>query len=171
MTQPKCQLLDENHFGPADIRHLSLSITRLTLAAVGAANALKIVREMPLEECAELIDWLESFKWSSEGFWPSTVLPLLLRRLERPQGPSYQNSGNIFANVKSAIRLEDFAARFTDLEAAGKDRMRGRCPLHKERTPSFTVYVVSQRWQCFGACADGGDVITLAQKLMDRGLV
>ena len=75
MTRPNCQLLDEGNLGPADIMHLVLSTTPLTLAAIGVANASKILREMPFEEGTELIDWTESFEQSSEGFWPSEVAP------------------------------------------------------------------------------------------------
>jgi len=38
------------------------------------------------------------------------------------------------------------------------------CMLHHERTPSFVVYIDTNTWHCFG-CHEGGDVISLYQKL------
>jgi hypothetical protein len=36
-------------------------------------------------------------------------------------------------------------------------------PHHEDRTPSFTVYHLSNNsWYCFGACRRGGDVVDLA---------
>jgi hypothetical protein len=46
-------------------------------------------------------------------------------------------------------------------------RSRMLCPLHQEKTPSFTIYP-DNRWHCFGACARGGDVIDFLQ--LHRGL-
>jgi hypothetical protein len=78
-------------------------------------------------------------------------------------------SRNLFEAVKQAVSVEELAERFTQLTPAGPRKLKGRCPLHEERTPSFYVYQDSQRWQCFGACASGGDVVELARRLMDLG--
>jgi len=75
---------------------------------------------------------------------------------------------NKFAAIKAAVRLEEFAGRYTDLRNGGPNKMKGCCPLHKEWTPSFHIWLDKQTWRCFGACAIGGDVITLAQEIMDR---
>lgn len=44
------------------------------------------------------------------------------------------------------------------------DRRVAQCPLpdHLDKTPSFTVYIESNSWYCFGACSRGGDVVDLA---------
>jgi hypothetical protein len=44
------------------------------------------------------------------------------------------------------------------------DRWVAKCPIpgHDERTPSFTVYLGTNSWFCFGACQRGGDVVDLA---------
>ena len=41
---------------------------------------------------------------------------------------------------------------------------RGMCPFHEGKSPALAVYSDSQSWFCFG-CSEGGDVITLIQKL------
>ena len=59
------------------------------------------------------------------------------------------------------------------IEVIGKEielKQRGRnfiglCPFHSEKTPSFVVNPERQRWKCFGACNEGGDVISFIQRL------
>ena len=75
----------------------------------------------------------------------------------------------IFQRAKNAFRVEDLAGRFTALQTISAGKMRGLCPVHDERTPSFRLDLERQTWRCFGACGRGGDVIALAQELMDRG--
>lgn len=184
-------LLSEAHLGPADIGHTAMPIFRLTLAAIPTvsggrvASAAKIVPEITLDQCPELRDWIEELDTSEaiplpgadnapfasgNSYWQSTVLPLLKKRIASPDAKPYK-SGNIFKAVKNAVRLEDVAAKFCDLQPAGRDKMRARCPLHSERSPSFVVYIETQSWHCYGACNTGGDVIALAQRLADRGLL
>ena len=88
--------------------------------------------------------------------------------MDRPP-PSAASGTGLFANVKAAIPVEELAARFTVLHPIGPDRLKGKCPLHEERTPSFYVYQDKEYWRCYGACARGGDVIDLARALMDLG--
>ena len=77
----------------------------------------------------------------------------------------------IYGAVKAAVSVTDLAGRFTELQQTGPDRLRGRCPLHEEKTGSFYVFQATETWRCFGACARGGDVIELARLLMDKGLL
>lgn len=49
-------------------------------------------------------------------------------------------------------------------------RQRGRlyeacCPFHEEKTPSFKVDPAKGTWNCYGACGEGGDVISFVQKM------
>lgn len=44
-------------------------------------------------------------------------------------------------------------------------RYKSLCPLHSEKSESFTVYPDSQSFFCFGSCNEGGDVIDLIKKL------
>ena len=70
--------------------------------------------------------------------------------------------------------LIDHIKQTTDLVALVKDRgvkirktgasYKGRCPLHEEKTPSFTVNPAERLWNCFG-CDTGGDVIRFVELL------
>jgi hypothetical protein len=52
--------------------------------------------------------------------------------------------------------------QYTTLKRAGR-QLRGLCPLHSEKTPSFTVNPDMQVFYCHG-CHQGGDVIAFIQK-------
>jgi len=45
---------------------------------------------------------------------------------------------------------------------AGRGRLKARCPLHNEKTPSFILYE-DGGWFCFGQCNKGGDVFDLVE--------
>ena len=51
----------------------------------------------------------------------------------------------------------------TQLKRAGS-RMKGLCPFHSEKTPSFTVDPGQGYFHCFG-CSEGGDVYDFLQKI------
>jgi len=100
------------------------------------------------------------------NFWVVDVLPEIDRELVRRYRPApITRGGGRIARIKAAVRLEEYAGRFTHLRPAGRDRFKGLCPMHKEKTPSFYIYTDQQRWHCYGACASGGDVVDLAERL------
>lgn len=70
--------------------------------------------------------------------------------------------------IKRTVSVVDVASSATRLRRAGRGRLKGLCPIHPERTPSFCVWSEEGRWWCFGACSRGGDVIDLYQELHRR---
>jgi len=67
--------------------------------------------------------------------------------------------------VKASVRIEEVVRRRgVELHAnQSGERLVGHCPFHQfDETPSFNVYVGSQRYHCFGCGADG-DVIDFVQ--------
>ncbi|MCB1053986.1 MAG: DNA primase [Acidobacteria bacterium] len=61
--------------------------------------------------------------------------------------------------VRDAIDIVSVASEHTKLTKAGH-RYKGLCPLHKEKTPSFSVDSSKGLFYCFG-CGAGGDAIRL----------
>jgi DNA primase len=53
--------------------------------------------------------------------------------------------------------------RVPDLVRRGS-AWKARCPFHDEKTPSFVVNAERGTWKCFGACSEGGDVISFVQR-------
>ncbi len=51
---------------------------------------------------------------------------------------------------------------YVSLKRAGSN-LKGLCPFHSEKTPSFTVYPADNSFYCFG-CGAGGDVINFIRK-------
>lgn len=66
--------------------------------------------------------------------------------------------------IKSEVLIENLMD--TKPISGYRDRVRYLCPLHNEKTPSFTVYKKDNTWYCFG-CAKGGSVIDLYMELHD----
>lgn len=68
-------------------------------------------------------------------------------------------------DIKARIDIVSYAQRFVPgLKKAGRNH-KACCPFHNEKTPSFVVNPARQTWHCFGACAEGGDLFTFAQKM------
>ncbi|QDB78946.1 DNA primase [Georgenia sp. 311] len=68
------------------------------------------------------------------------------------------------ATVRERARIEEVVGAHVTLRQAGVGSMKGLCPFHDERTPSFHVRPQLGLWHCFG-CDEGGDVISFVQKL------
>lgn len=68
-------------------------------------------------------------------------------------------------NVKTKLGITDLVSRYVDLKPAGSN-MKGLCPFHQEKSPSFMVNPSLQIFKCFG-CGKGGDIFNFIQE-MDR---
>ena len=66
--------------------------------------------------------------------------------------------------VKERSSITDIVRDHVTLRPAGIGSMKGLCPFHDEKTPSFTVRETVGAYHCFG-CGEGGDVISFVQKL------
>jgi len=64
--------------------------------------------------------------------------------------------------IKQAADIVDVVSEFVLLQPAGKN-MKGLCPFHNEKTPSFFVSKERQLFNCFG-CDEKGDVIQFISK-------
>jgi DNA primase len=58
--------------------------------------------------------------------------------------------------------IESLIGSYVSLKRAGSN-LKGLCPFHSEKTPSFTVYPQDNSFYCFG-CGAGGDAITFIRK-------
>ncbi len=58
--------------------------------------------------------------------------------------------------------IETLIGSYVTLKRAGSN-LKGLCPFHSEKTPSFTVYPAENSFYCFG-CGVGGDAITFIRK-------
>jgi DNA primase len=67
-------------------------------------------------------------------------------------------------HVRENTRVEEIVGEYVTLKTAGVGSLRGLCPFHDERTPSFHVRPPVGRWHCFG-CGEDGDVISFVQKI------
>ena len=68
------------------------------------------------------------------------------------------------AGVRDRIRIEDVVGDYVQLRRAGADSLKGLCPFHDEKSPSFHVRPNHGHFHCFG-CGEGGDVYAFIQKL------
>jgi DNA primase len=68
------------------------------------------------------------------------------------------------AVVRERSPLDEVVGEYLQLRNAGGGSLKGLCPFHDEKTPSFNVTPARGLWYCF-SCADGGDVIKFMEKI------
>ena len=69
------------------------------------------------------------------------------------------------AEVREKARIDDVVSGYVTLRRAGGGSLKGLCPFHDEKSPSFHVTPSRNLWHCFGACGEGGDVISFLMKV------
>jgi len=65
--------------------------------------------------------------------------------------------------IKERIDIASVISRYVTLTKAGSS-YKGRCPFHKDDTPSFWVSPDKGLWHCFG-CSEGGDLFAFLMKI------
>ncbi len=68
------------------------------------------------------------------------------------------------AQVRERSPIAEVIGEHLQLRAAGAGRVKGLCPFHDEKTPSFSVNAALGFYHCFG-CGESGDVLTFVQKI------
>ncbi len=69
---------------------------------------------------------------------------------------------SVIDDIKFRCDIESVVSSYVTLKRTGVN-LKGLCPFHSEKTPSFTVYPGTQSYYCFG-CGAAGDVITFVMK-------
>jgi DNA primase len=70
----------------------------------------------------------------------------------------------VIAAVRERLPLDQVIGDYVQLRPAGAGRMKGLCPFHDEKTPSFNVNIALGYWKCFG-CGVSGDAITFVREV------
>ncbi|MGW4481241.1 DNA primase [Rhodococcus triatomae] len=68
------------------------------------------------------------------------------------------------AAIRERTRIEDIVGEYVALKNSGGDSMKGLCPFHDEKSPSFHARPNHGTFHCFG-CGEGGDVYSFLQKI------
>ena len=68
------------------------------------------------------------------------------------------------AAIRERVRIEEVVGDYVQLRRAGADSLKGLCPFHDEKSPSFHVRPNHGHFHCFG-CGEGGDVYAFLQKI------
>jgi DNA primase len=66
--------------------------------------------------------------------------------------------------VRDAVPIDAVVSEYLQLRNAGGGNLKGLCPFHDEKSPSFQVSPGKGLFHCFG-CQEGGDTITFVMKI------
>ncbi|HEY7323983.1 MAG TPA: DNA primase [Streptosporangiaceae bacterium] len=72
------------------------------------------------------------------------------------------------ALVRERSAIGEVVGEYLQLRSGGADSLKGLCPFHEEKTPSFNVTPSKGLWYCFSE-SEGGDVIKFVQKIDNLG--
>lgn len=75
--------------------------------------------------------------------------------------PKYDD--NFMAELVARNDIETVVSQYVTLKRAGR-HLKGLCPFHNEKTPSFTVFPDTNSYFCFG-CQSGGDVVSFVKNI------
>ena len=60
--------------------------------------------------------------------------------------------------VRDAVPIDAVVSEYLQLQNAGGGNLKGLCPFHDEKSPSFQVSPAKGLFHCFG-CGEGGDTL------------
>ena len=66
--------------------------------------------------------------------------------------------------VKTRVNIADVIGEYVSLRPSSAGSLKGLCPFHDEKSPSFNVRPAQGFYHCFG-CGEGGDVYKFIQQL------
>ncbi|NGN64807.1 DNA primase [Streptomyces sp. A7024] len=66
--------------------------------------------------------------------------------------------------VRSAVPIDSVVSEYLQLRPAGGGNLKGLCPFHDEKSPSFHVSPAKGFYHCFG-CQEGGDTVDFVMKV------
>ncbi len=69
---------------------------------------------------------------------------------------------DVIFEIKQRLDVETVVGETVRLSRTGRN-LKGLCPFHSEKTPSFVVYPKDGSYHCFG-CGQGGDIFTFMMK-------
>ncbi len=72
------------------------------------------------------------------------------------------------ALIRERSPIDEVVGEYLQLRSGGADSLKGLCPFHEEKTPSFNVTPSRGLWYCFSE-GEGGDVIKFVQKIDNLG--
>ena len=70
---------------------------------------------------------------------------------------------DITDDIKARLGIEELVSQYVQLKRAGRN-LKGLCPFHSEKTPSFVVSPEKQICHCFG-CNKGGDIFAFIEEV------
>jgi DNA primase len=71
--------------------------------------------------------------------------------------------GSDIERIKERLGIAEIVSGYVKLEKSGAS-LKGRCPFHNEKTPSFFVSPARQSYYCFG-CGQKGDIFTFVEAM------
>ncbi len=74
------------------------------------------------------------------------------------------------AEVRERTRIDEVIGEYVALRPAGAGSLKGLCPFHDEKTPSFNVRPARGVFHCFG-CGAGGDAVAFLMRIEAIGFV
>ncbi|WP_275464794.1 DNA primase [Streptomyces noursei] len=66
--------------------------------------------------------------------------------------------------VRDAVPIDAVVSEYLQLRNAGGGNLKGLCPFHDEKSPSFHVSPAKGLYHCFG-CQEGGDTVDFVMKI------